>query len=369
MLPIYFNGKFYAGGMNGVHRVADRLIREVDALLAADGRTATLLLPAKRRLTPELSAIRLVEEPHGATQAWEQAILPRRAKDGVLVNLCNLAPLLHKRKLLLLHDAQFLFPDNGYPARQALGYRYLTPRMAKGSAQVLTVSEYSRSILDLTDVSPRSATEVLHNGADHILETAADASAVGRAGLEPGRYVLLFGSHKGYKNVRVVFDAARDPAWPQGVRIAVVGPDRARLEQAGIMPPDDAVMVGGVDDSALRALYEHALCLAFPSRTEGFGLPPVEGMLCGCPAIVSPAGAIPEVCGDAVLYCPVDRPQAWARAVYQLANDSTLRANKVAAGIERASAFTWAQAGRTLYWHLTNLAFKSETKDISAIPY
>jgi glycosyltransferase involved in cell wall biosynthesis len=355
MRPLYFNGKFYAGGMNGVHRVADRLIREVDALLAAEGRRATLLLPRQRQRTPELRAIDLEEQANGHSQRWEHLTLPRRTADGVLVNLCNLAPLRHSRQVLLIHDAQFLFRDNGYPARQRIGYRLLTPRMARASAAVLTVSEYSRSILDLTGVSRRERTDVLHNGADHILEVAADPGILSRTGLEPGRFVLIFGSPKAYKNVEVVFAALRQPTWPAGVRLAVVGPDRSRLEAAGLAVPDEAVFVGGIDDQGLRGLYENALAMAFPSRTEGFGLPPIEGMLCGCPAIVSPAGAIPEVCTDAALYAAVDAPAEWADRVARLAGDVALRERQVAAGRERARHFTWAASGAALHARLSDL--------------
>ena len=281
---------------------------------------------------------------------------PAARPDGVLVNLCNLAPLRHPRQLLLLHDAQFLFPDNGYPARQRLGYRFLVPRMAKASAAVLTVSQYSRAILDLTRVIARERTEVLHNGADHIRESAADPDAIARFGLERGRFVVLFGSTKPYKNVDVVFRAFAEAAAPAAIRLVVIGPTAETLAQAGYVAPAGTAFVGAVDDAALRALYEAAFCLAFPSRTEGFGLPPAEAMLCGCPAVVAPAGAIPEVCADAALYADVDSPAEWADAFARLAADPALRAAKVAQGHARAARFTWAAAGAALHARIVRLA-------------
>ena len=107
------------------------------------------------------------------------------------------------------------------------------------------------------------------------------------------------------------------------------------------------MFAGACDDAALRALYESAYALLFPSRTEGFGLPPVEAMLCGCPAIVTPAGALPEVCRDAVLYADVDDPAGWRQAVTALA-DPVVRSAKRAAGHDRAAAFRWDSAGRQL---------------------
>lgn len=350
MVPVYFNGKFYAGGMNGVHRVSDRLIREVDALLAqmpaADRPVVRLLLPRKRQFEPQLHAIEAIEQPDGHTQKWEQMTLPRVAGDGLLINLANLAPIRHTRKILLLHDAQFLFPDSSYPWRQRLGYRLLTPRMARSSRTVLTVSDYSRQMLDLLGVAPRDNTQVLYNGCDHIHEVDSDVSIIDELGLAGTPYVLMFGSPKAYKNVGVVFAAFADRRLSP-LRLVVIGGGKAAHEQAGLTPPDDTIWAGGINDAKLRALYEQAQALAFPSRTEGFGLPPLEAMLCGCPAIVSPTGAIPEVCRDAALYADVDDPASWRAALADLDN-ADLRAAKIRAGRARASAFTWSRAGRKL---------------------
>ena len=357
MLPIYFNGKFYAGGLNGVHRVADRLIREYDAILAdRDPRTrptARLLVPRQRTWQPALQAIELVEHDGADSQTWEQFRLPGLAADGVLVNLCNLAPIRHRRKLTLIHDAQFLFPDSDYPARQRIGYRLLVPRMARTSAQVLTVSDYSRQMLDLMNVVPRERTAVLYNGADHILDVTPDMRVLARLGVEAGGYVLLFGSAKAYKNAGVVLTTFADP--PPGLRLVIVGASEAELRAAGLTVPLGAVFAGKVDDAALRALYVGAHALAFPSRTEGFGLPPVEAMLCHCPVVAAPAGAIPEICRDAVLYADVDDPSAWRAAFARLTNPE-LRAGKVAYGAARAAEFTWKAAGARLAHHIERIS-------------
>lgn len=349
MRPVYFNGKFYAGGLNGVHRVADRLIREYDRLLAATDPgmrpRVTLFVPRRRQWQPDLTAIELVEEEAAHGQRWEQTRLPRISADGVLVNLCNLAPLRHPRQILLLHDAQFLFRDSGYPFRQRWGYRLLVPRMARASATVLTVSDYSRQMLDLLGVIGRERTHVLYNGADHILEQPADESTLSRLRLSQNSYVLLFGSPKSYKNVAVVFAAMREVP---NKTLVIIGSSAEALRAAGLTPPANTTFAGKVDDASLRALYEGAYCLAFPSRTEGFGLPPVEAMLCGCPVVVAPAGAIPEVCRDAALYADVDDPHGWAEAIAMLRDEAVVR-DKQALGLKRARLFSWAAAGNELY--------------------
>lgn len=350
MRSIHFNGKFYAGRLNGVHRVADRLIRECDARLAempASARPKAFVhVPVKRQWQPELSTIRLREHAGADGQRWEQMVLPRLAADGVLVNLANLAPIAHANKVLLIHDAQFLFPDSSYPWRQRTGYRLLLPIMARTSAVVLTVSDYSRQMLDVLGVAPRARTTRLYNGADHILDAAAHPAALAEFGLEPHGYVLMFGSPKAYKNVGVVL-AAFAAAALAPTRLVIVGPSREVLAAAGLVAPADAVFVGSCNDGVLKALYEGALALAFPSRTEGFGLPPVEAMLCDCPVVVSPGGAIPEICRDAALYADIDDPRSWRDAFIAL-RDPGLRAAKVATGRARARGFTWSAAGAQL---------------------
>ena len=357
MRSIVFNGKFYAGGLNGVHRVADRLIRECDALLAAmpahQRPVARLLLPERRQWQPETRAIALEPVAGADGQRWEQVGLPAAARDAVIVNLANLAPIRARRQILLLHDAQFLFPDSGYPLRQRMGYRWLTPVMARRSATVLTVSDYSRQMLDLLGVAPRARSAVLYNGADHILETAADPGALVRLGLTRRSYALMFGSPKGYKNNRIVFDAFATRLAP--IRLVVVGAQPDVLAAAGLTAPTGTLFAGRCDDATLRALYENAHCLLVPSRTEGFGLPPIEAMLCGCPAIVAPAGALPEICRDAALYADVDDPESWRVAIRAL-DGAAVRDAKLALGKKRAAHFTWARAGRELFGHVMRLA-------------
>lgn len=345
--PIYFNGKFYAGGLNGVHRVADRLIRELDEAWPGERPEMTLFVPRHRQWDPNVRHIKVVEEPIGQTQLWEQFVLPRRAWGGVLVNLCNLAPVLHPRKLLMLHDAQFVLSDSSYPARLRWGYRLLTPLMARTSDQVLTVSSYSRQMLDFCGVLSGAGVSVLHNGADHILETAPDPEIVTRLGLRANRFVVHFASPKSYKNSAVIFAAFESPALA-GIDLVVVGPGREELVGRGLKPPPGAIFAGTIGDDSLRSLYEAALCLAFPSRTEGFGLPPIEAMACGCPTVVSAGGAIPEVCHDAALYGDVDSPKSWVSAFRRLADEPELRAAKIAEGLHRAGEFTWKESGRRL---------------------
>lgn len=355
---LFLNGKFYSGAVNGVHRVADRLLRELERIAVDGGAPADwdmrLLLPAGATWAPDFAAIRAVPQRMGHTQFWEQALLPIAARSGTLASFANLAPRAHSRKLTMVHDAQFRLSPESYPTKLRLGYRALIPPGARSSRLVLTVSDYARDSLGTFGIADPARTAVIHNGADHILEVAADPAVIDRHGLIRGSYCVVFGSAARYKNLAVVFDAFRRDDL-RAVQLVVVGPSRERLAGAGVEAPPQAVFVGGIDDQALRALYEGARCLLYPSRTEGFGLPPAEAMLCRCPVIAAPAGAVPEICRDAILYAGMDDPADWSEQIRALGEQEDLRAAKIAAGLARADAFRWRNAGIRLVELLTPL--------------
>jgi glycosyltransferase involved in cell wall biosynthesis len=99
--------------------------------------------------------------------------------------------------------------------------------------------------------------------------------------------------------------------------------------------------VGYVSDAELRALYEHAHGFVHPSYYEGFGLPPLEAMACGCPVLVSNTASMPEVCGNAALYFDAHDSADLADKVRQLMQDEALRQRLRQSGLERAEHFAW----------------------------
>lgn len=354
--PIYFNGKFYAGSMNGVHRVSDRLVREIDSLLShcKSPFDVRLIAPKNSDWVPKLDNIK-VERVGSVGAFWEQIILPFKAIGGVLVNLANISPIMHPRKITMVHDTQFLLPNCGYSAKQRLWYRALIPLICRTSGKTLTVSEYSRDELARSGMADRSRIEVIYNGVDHMTQVQADQTIRSGLGLEDTAYLVMFGSHKPYKNNAIMFEAMRSLEASQ-LKLVIVGSDRATLENAGLNPSQDTIFAGTVSDPQLKGLLEGALALAFPSFTEGFGLPPLEAMICGCPAIVNAGGAIPESCGDAAVYADGNDPQQWCHAINRLQSDEQFRSDMIARGLEQARAFTWQRAGRSLLREIQSLA-------------
>jgi len=108
------------------------------------------------------------------------------------------------------------------------------------------------------------------------------------------------------------------------------------------------VHAGCLSDAELKALYQQALGLVFPSLYEGFGLPPLEAMACGCPVVAAHAGALPEVCGEAALYVDPTSTTSIEAALLRLATEPAERERLRAAGLARAATFTWRRSAGQL---------------------
>lgn len=354
MAAIDINGKFLGAGLNGVHRTAAHYARQL-ILRAGDKHRVRLLSPGGAAGHPDFPEL----TPHvakgwfGAGQGWEMLTLPARARGNLLINFCNLAPLIHANSLVMIHDAQtFLYPRD-YSGRQAMAYRRLLPLIARRARRIITVSDFSRRSLIAHGIGSEEKIEVIHNGTDHILDVPEDASVLERHGLARGGFVLTLGSTKEYKNLRCVFEAMA------GTRMKLVvagGPDEASYRRAGWMPPLGTVFTGFVSDAELRVLYASAAVFIFPSLTEGFGLPPVEAMHCGAAVIAARAGAMPEVCCDAALFVAAEEPRAYREAIGAVLSDPQLAARLRDRGRQRARELSWNAAGERLFELVGRLA-------------
>ena len=344
MRDLYINGKFLSAPATGVHRVAEELIRALDARLAAEGpdrRRAVLLHPRNILRDLPLTAIPRWRVGARTGPLWEQTELPRAAAGGLLLNLCNLGPTRTRAAATLIHDAQVWDAPSSYSAPFRAWYRAVLPAIGRRHETILTVSRHSRAALARRGVAAEARIAVIPNGVDHVRRTPPDRDAARRYGLAPGRFVLALASAQPHKNIALLTRAFRDPRLA-GLTLALVGD--APLGQIDRGAGLTVVALGRVSDAALYGLMGEALVWAAPSRTEGFGLPPLEAMALGAPVIAAPCGAMPEVLGDVALYASPDRPDAWAGAIAGLATAPASRNARSAAGLLRAALFRWDDA-------------------------
>lgn len=350
---LLLNGRFLTRQMTGVDRVAAELSLAISQLVAErPGGRLRIALPAQdvpAGISGSAAAEALMDLPRlenlrGKGYFWEQVSLLTAARDDWLLNLCNMGPVLRRHQVSMIHDAQVFTQPQAYSRAFRTIYHTLLPRIGARSALVLTVSDFSRKELEQHGVVPEGKATVVHNGVDHIDRIAADTTTLARKGLTEGEYFLALGSMAPHKNLPMLTELANGLG-PEMPPLVLAGGGNPRVfADAGISESGKVRILGRVTDGELKALYQGAMALVFPSLTEGFGLPPLEAMANGCPTIVTTGGAVPEVCAEASIYAAPDDPRAWRKAMEAVANDPERRARMRAEGLKRAQHFTWKRA-------------------------
>jgi len=353
---VHVNARFLAEPLTGVQRVGREILAGFDAMYAAGeidpARYRVVLhLPRLPEQDPGLPHLEL--RPGGAlrSHAWEQLSLPRRAGDGLLLNLKGTAPVRHRRNLVHLHDAVTFAWPQAYSRRMRAVWGYVVPRAARRAKILSAVSAFTAGEYERRFGIPRERFTVLPNGHEHVFAAEADPGIVDRLGLEDGRYLLAVGSLDPRKNFAGAAEAVRRAELEDVPLVIVGGPNPRVFAERGTELPRQALHAGRVSDGELRALYEHALALVFPSHYEGFGLPPLEAMALGCPVVASDAASLPEVCGDAALLAAPEDHGTRAEQLRRLAEDPSLGLQLQVKGRAQAANFRWQACARGM-WRL-----------------
>ncbi len=341
-IPLYINGRFASQKLSGVQRFA---IEMTAALMRAYGDRVHVLLPPDA--TFEIPGACVVGQRTG--QVWEQLELPRYVGNGILINLGNTGPLLARRQVVVIHDAGVFSTPEVYSRKFRLWYKALQYLLVRRAASIVTVSEFSRR--ELVAHLPVSATEVavIPEGADHMLRITADAEVLREYGLQRGQFVFAVGTLAAHKNLSSLGQLA-DRLVEKGMVLAISGSIGATaFRNSGLANlPGSALYLGRMSDEALKALYGNASCYILPSHYEGFGLPAVEAMSCGCAVVAADIPALRETCGDAAVYCDPLSPKDIADTVLDLIGTPNRLSGLRARALERGNELTWDRSAQAL---------------------
>jgi glycosyltransferase involved in cell wall biosynthesis len=366
-MRVAINAWFWDSSTTGTGQYTRRLVEHLVALepgleamsVAPKGwgpEVSDHLLPEPRNVKPETGSLRKV---------WfEQVAFPRACArlDVDVAHVPYWAPPLAPSAptVVTIHDLipLLLREYRGGPLVRL--YTALVSTAVRSAALVITDSEASRQDIIAHLGLPTGRVRVVHLAADGRYTPAPafeDVEVRTRYSL-PERYVLYLGGFDVRKNVATALGTYRwaGSAIGDGCPLVIAGrlpgqdtsfaPDPRRLAQGQGVDEQFVRFIGFVGEADKPALYRGAVALIFPSRYEGFGLPPLEALACGTPVVGSDASSIPEVVGDAGVLLPPDDAEGMAGALIQLATDGGFRAELSRRALVQAARFSWERTAR-----------------------
>jgi len=347
-LKIYLNGRFLTQRITGVQRYAIEMVKAWDQIYLTNGTAEQyiLLIPPDTEHALHLNTIEIKQVGHLHGHLWEQLELPFYARDGFLINLCNCAPILKKNQTVTIHDAAVFACPDGFSFLFRLWYRVMFSCLSACLPMFFTVSEFSKKELNSYLGISLDRIHVTYNGLEHIKKNISK-DVFQQIGLEDGRYILAVGSVNPNKNFSLILRVAEH--MPEYHFVIAGGGNGTVFQQQTMDVPDNVKFLGYVTDEELFVLYAHASCFLFPSLYEGFGIPPLEAMTFGCSVVASNSASMPEICGDAAIYCDPDSPEEWGRAIRSLLKENSEVRDLLKKNVDVVtSQYSWAVSAKRM---------------------
>ena len=354
MTPAVINARFLTQPITGTQRFAIELCRALKPLLP----DVVLWSPDNimhKDIAEELDVQVVGRIRKGVV--WEQVELPlllHKQGNPLLVNLCNLAPLVYANNVVSILDLSFHLHPEWFSKKFSMLYNGLVPRTAAKARRVITISENSKNdIATHFHVPPANIDIIYPSVSDVFLNPPASRPA------NPyGDYILAVSSIDPRKNFGGLIQAFKAGDFGQ-TKILIVGSEHkvfADNQLKELIQGDSRIIFTGyVTDEDLVGLYQHARVFAYPSFFEGFGIPPLEAMACGCPTLVANTTSLPEVCGEASVYVDPYNIDSIRAGLCTILNDNALRDKLIQKGYEQLTRFSWQRSAQDLARIITEL--------------
>lgn len=337
MSRIYINGRFLTQSMTGVERYAYMICKT----LAEMKKNFTIICPKSPIMSCyNISNLPIVHYGFGKSHLWEQCVLPFYfigKKDYVVMSFTGLGSILIRNKIMTIHDLSFLENRKWFSKYYYWWYKLMTPLAVRTSKYIITVSEFSKKeILRFYPFLSERCICVIYSGPDkskfrHLEEVPipTERFALAVSSLDPRKnFSRLIEAFQGISNCSLYIVGGNNRVFTQQTTDSQIG--------------NNIKFLGRVSDEELLRLYNQAVCFIFPSIYEGFGLPPIEAMCCGCPVLVSDLEVHREVCADAAIYFDPYQVEDIRATIEQFMNGAnSLHSSLIARGYENVKRFSW----------------------------
>lgn len=347
---VFINGRFLTGPMTGVQRTAFELAKALDELLAepasnVKGISFIVIYSGIIKHSVNYKHLTIIKKGLLTGNLWEQIELPFYTFGSLLLNLCSIAPLLKLRQYVMIHDASVLVNKKFFSTAFRLWYAVALPILGKTSKRIITVSNFSkRELIKYAHIKDNKIF-IIYNAAEHILNVGnADQNFIDKINLNKP-YCLAVSSLGANKNFAGLNKALQGVNFTD-FKMLIAGGNIGVLKH--VAANDDAVYLGYVTDAELRYLYSNASLFIFPSFYEGFGIPPLEAMILGCPVIASNTSSIPEVLEDACEYFDPNNIENMRQSINNMIYDGDKLSKFKTLGYKQAAKYSWNKSALEL---------------------
>lgn len=253
-----------------------------------------------------------------------------------------LLPIRAKKRLVTIHDACHLALSKYLSLPEKLYARFVMKRAYRTADAVITDSQFSKDELIRYLGQPKKHLSVIPLGLDQTRFQRSVNPQVRQKYSLPEKFILFVGNLKPHKNLSGLIQAFSFAKLPHH-HLVLVGKAKG-LRNAETL--QGVQILEDVPDSDLAALYSLADLFILPSFYEGFGLPPLEAMSCGCPTLVSNIASLPEVCGDASAYLNPHNIEEMAHALKACVNDEVKKKELILKGYKQIELFQWHETAK-----------------------
>lgn len=255
--------------------------------------------------------------------------------------------------VITVHDlVAWLFPMR-HNMKATFIERLTLPRALKKGAYVTTVSENTKKDLiqifktkdEKIEVIPCAASKAFRPCPLQEIQKFREEKKL------PEKYILAVGTLEPRKNMKTLIKSMSQI--PADISLYIIGGKGWQYEEIFDEVKKNGLehrikFLGYVEEKELPLYYNAATCFVFPSLYEGFGIPPLEAMQCGCPVVCSNTSSLPEVVGESALLVDPLASNDMSKAIHSILSDIELGANLREKGLSQASKFSWEKSAKSL---------------------
>jgi glycosyltransferase involved in cell wall biosynthesis len=334
-------------------------------LLQIDRRNEYILIIPRRSKRSDIPSfndiyanVQEVHTSHRASLLWDQLVIPAAARrlslDALFSPFQSLPAIGNFTKVMTVHGAERYAVPGILNWKGYAKWLFMEKVVLRSTDAIISVSHTMKRDFCNATGYPEDRVYTAYLGVDDDFVRVEDGAAldeVRRRYALGAPFVLFVGHLFPNKNLGNLVRAFKLISKEIPHRLVIVGGRRWKFKDdlalvESLKLEDRVQFLGFVPRRDLMLLYNMASCFVFPSLYESFGLAQLEAMACGCPVVASRTGALPEVAGDAAVFCDPQDPRSIGDAIVKLVTDPKLRERHIVKGLARARRFTWEQCAR-----------------------